>query len=172
MERDPRGVLTDRTAAFASPTLRLTREQYLRIVAHCFDGLPDEACGLLAGPLADDGDPTGAVTEVYPCTNADASARTYTVDSRDLLRAMRDAEQRGVELVGVWHSHTHTDAYPSDTDVRQAFEPGWVYVLVSLKHADPAMRAYRIRDGATQEVAVEVDGVETGISRGSDPLVQ
>jgi proteasome lid subunit RPN8/RPN11 len=145
--------------AFASPTLRITLEQYRGIVAHCYDGLPDEACGLLAGPLTSELEPTGEVTAVYPCTNADASARTYTVDSRDLLRAMRDAEERGDELVGVWHSHTHTDAYPSDTDVRQAFEPGWVYVLVSLKHGDPVLRAYRIRDGRTDEVPVEVAGL-------------
>jgi proteasome lid subunit RPN8/RPN11 len=141
---------------FAVPTLRLSVEQHDRIVAHCFDGLPDEACGLLAGPMTPALEPTGEVTEVYPCVNADASARTYTVDSRDLLRAMRDAEANDVELVGVWHSHTHTDAYPSDTDVRQAMEPGWVYVLVSLKHAEPVVRAYRIRDGAVSEVDVVV----------------
>ncbi len=145
--------------SFATPTLRLSLEQYRVVVAHCFDGLPDEACGLLSGPLASDGEPTGAVGGVYPCANADASARTYTVDSRDLLRAMRDAEGRDEELVGVWHSHTHTDAYPSDTDVRQAFEPGWIYVLVSLRFAEPVVRAYRIRDGVTAEVAVEVDGL-------------
>jgi len=144
---------------FATPTLQLSLEQYRVIVAHCYDGLPDEACGLLAGPIDGTGEPTGAVSAVYPCTNADASARTYTVDSRDLLHAMRDAEARSEELVGVWHSHTHTDAYPSDTDVRQAFEPGWVYVLVSLRHADPVLRAYRIRDGATDEVAVAVDAL-------------
>jgi len=156
--RDPRRVgLID--VPFAAPTLRLTLEQYRTIVAHCYDGLPDEACGLLAGPITADLEATGDVTAVYPCTNADASARTYTVDSRDLLRSMRDAQSRGDELVGVWHSHTHTDAYPSDTDVRQAFEPGWVYVLVSLKHGDPSLRAYRIRDGTTEEVAVEVAGL-------------
>ena len=76
-------------------TLRLTAEQYRAIVAHCYDGLPDEACGLLAGPMADGGEPTGEVTAVFPCRNADASARTYTVDSRDLLTAMRAAEARG-----------------------------------------------------------------------------
>ena len=143
---------------FASPTLQLSLEQYEVIVAHCYDGVPDEACGLLAGPMPD-GEPTGVVTAVYPCTNADASARTYTVDSRDLLRAMRDAESRGDELVGVWHSHTHTDAYPSDTDVRQAVDPAWIYVLVSLKHGDPALRAYRIRGGDTSEVPVVLDGL-------------
>ena len=144
---------------FVAPTLRLSLGQYRGIVAHCYDGLPHEACGLLAGPVDAAGDCVGDVSVIYPCTNADESARTYTVDSRDLLRAMRDAESRGDELVGVWHSHTHTDAYPSDTDVRQAMEPGWVYVIVSLKHTDPVLRAYRIREGRTEEVDVDVAGL-------------
>ncbi len=144
---------------FAQPTLVLDVEQYRSVVAHCYDGLPDEACGVLAGPLTPAGEPTGVVTEVYPCVNADASARTYTVDSRDLLRAMRDAESRGDELIGVWHSHTHTDAYPSATDVRQAVDPAWIYVLVSLKRAEPSLRAYRIRGDEITEVAVEVPGL-------------
>ena len=141
---------------FVSPPLRLTEDQYRAIVAHCYDGLPDEACGLLAGPLRD-GEPTGLVTRVYLCRNADASARTYTVDSRDLLHAMRDAQAAGTELIGVFHSHTHTDAYPSDTDVRQAVDPAWIYVLVSLKHGDPVLRSYRIRDGAIAETQVVVE---------------
>ena len=140
--------------AFTLPTLRLTGAQYRTIVAHCYDGLPDEACGLLAGPVETDAEPTGVVSTVYPCTNADASARTYTVDSRELLRAMRDAESRTEDLIGVWHSHTHSDAYPSDTDVRQALEPSWIYVLVSLKHAEPVLRAYRIRDAVIEECEV------------------
>jgi [CysO sulfur-carrier protein]-S-L-cysteine hydrolase len=145
--------------SFASPTLHLTLAQYRVIVAHCYDGLPNEACGVLAGPIEGASEPLGPVTEVYPCENADASARSYTVDSRQLLQAMRDAESRGEELVGVWHSHTHTDAYPSDTDVRQAFEPTWIYVIVSLKQPEPVLRAYRIRDGSIHEVDVEVDGL-------------
>jgi proteasome lid subunit RPN8/RPN11 len=126
------------------------------IVAHCYDGLPDEACGMLAGPMNGAGDPTGDVTQVYPCRNADASARTYTVEPRDLLRAMRDAEAHGDEIIGVWHSHTHTDAYPSHTDVRQAVDPVWIYVLVSLRHGEPALRAYRIRGGAISELDISV----------------
>jgi proteasome lid subunit RPN8/RPN11 len=145
--------------AFASPTLRLTMAQYRTIVAHCYDGLPNEACGLLAGPIEGASEPVGPVTEVYPCDNTDESARSYTVDSRQLLQAMRDSESRGEEVVGVWHSHTHTDAYPSDTDVRQAFEPTWIYVIVSLKQPEPVMRAYRIRDGKILEVDVDVAGL-------------
>jgi len=146
----------------ASPTLRLTREQYDVVITHCLDGFPDEACGLFSGPLDNPGvvggriEPTGEVTEVHPCRNADASARTYTVDSRDLLRAMRAAESRGDEIVGVWHSHTHTDPYPSTTDVRQAVDSSWLYAIVSLKYGTPALRAYRIRDGEIAEVAVDI----------------
>lgn len=143
--------------SFVGPPLRLTEDQYRRVVAHCYDGLPDEACGLLGGPVTDGGEPTGVVTDVYPCTNADASAVTFTVDSRDLIRALRDAEARGGALVGVWHSHTHTDPYPSETDVRQAAEPAWLYVLVSLRDGAPTLRCYRIRDGDITEVPVELD---------------
>jgi proteasome lid subunit RPN8/RPN11 len=142
--------------AFASPALRLTTAQHAEMVAHCYDGLPNEACGLLGGPMIAGG-PTGVVSRIYPCGNADASARTYTVDSRDLLAAMRDAEDRGDEVVGVFHSHTHTDAYPSETDVRQAPDPAWLYVIVSLKYGDPVVRSYRIRDGEIAEVPVVLD---------------
>ena len=145
------------TTSFASPTLRLGHDQYRIIVAHCYDGLPDEACGLLAGPMIG-GVPTGVISAVYPCRNADASARTYTVDGRDYLRATRDAESRGHEIVGVWHSHTHTDAYPSPTDVRQAVDPMWVYVIVSLRDEVPMLRAYRIREGSVAECQVQLIG--------------
>jgi proteasome lid subunit RPN8/RPN11 len=145
----------------ASPTLVLTREQYEVVIGHCLDGFPDEACGMFSGPLTTPdaahggaATPSGIVGAVHPCRNADASARTYTVDSRDLLRAMRAAEDEGDEIVGVWHSHTHTDAYPSATDVRQAVDASWLYAIVSLKHGSPVMRAYRIVDGAITEVPV------------------
>ena len=143
---------------FASPTLQLTRAQLLDILAHCYDCLPDEGCGMLGGPVDPaTGEPTGVVEQVYPCVNADASARTYTVDPRDLFRSMRDAEGRGGGIVGVFHSHTHTAPYPSETDVRQAPDPNWIYVLASLRPGwDPSVRAYRIVDGVIAEVAVEV----------------
>ena len=136
------------------PTLRLGESQYQTIVGNCYDGLPDEACGLLVGPLGPTGEPTGAVSDARPARNVDASARTYTVDPKDMLATMRAAEARGEEIIGVWHSHTHTDAYPSPTDVRQAVDPAWLYVIVSLRDQAPVLRAYRIRDGGIAEVAV------------------
>ncbi len=143
---------------FAEPTMRLSQEGYLTLIGHCYDGLPDEACGMLAGPL-EPGTfvPDGRIEAVYPCGNADVSSRTYTVDSKDLIRALRDAESKDLELVGVFHSHTHTEAWPSPTDVRQAMEPSWLYVIVSLKDGDPVLRAFRITDGNIGEVPVVLE---------------
>ena len=142
---------------FVSPALRLTEDQYRTIVAHCYDDLPDEACGLLAGPAVDD-EPLGVITEARPCRNEDRSARTYRIDSRDFMAALRAAEGRGEGLVGCWHSHTHTDAYPSPTDIAQAEAyPTWFYVLVSLRDGDPVLRAYRIRGGTVAECQVVLD---------------
>lgn len=84
------------------------------------------------------------VHDVFPATNAARSARLYTVEPRDLLKADREAERSGWSLIGVWHSHTHTPAYPSPTDVAQAPDPLWHYVLVSLSDAEPVLRSYRI----------------------------
>src|SRR5207249_4947152 len=110
------------------PMLRLGEQSYLEMVGHCLDGLPLEACGLLGGHAA-----TGKIEVCYPCRNTEASARLYTIDPRDHLRADRDAESRGLEIAGVFHSHTHTEAYPSPTDVAQAPDSTWHYVLVSLR---------------------------------------
>ena len=87
------------------PLPKLVHDQ---MVAHCLAGLPDEACGLLGG------DPeTGEVVTCYPTRNLAASAKLYTVDPKDHLRADRDAEAAGNSIIGVFHSHTHTEAYPS-----------------------------------------------------------
>ena len=133
--------------------LALTEAVLKQIVGHAYDGLPDEACGLLGGDPA-----TGRVSIFYPCRNAAASARVYTVDPRDHLRADRDAQGRGLEILGVMHSHTHTEAYPSPTDVAQAPDPAWHYVIVSLKRDSPVLRSYRIVDGTIAEEAVGLDG--------------
>jgi proteasome lid subunit RPN8/RPN11 len=78
----------------------------------------------------------------------------YTVDPKEHLRAERHAEDLGLELIGVAHSHTHTDAYPSPTDVAQAPDPTWHYVIVSLRDDAPVVRSYRIVDGAITEEPV------------------
>ena len=145
----------------AQPTLVMSLEQYRTVVAHCWDGFPDEACGLLAGPLGADWVPTGEVGSVHPCRNAAASARTYTVDVDDYRAADTAAQAAGLEIVGGWHSHTHTDPYPSDTDVKQAppLGPNFIFVIVSLRLAEPSLRAYRIKGPQIVELGVEVPGL-------------
>jgi len=132
--------------------LELPREVVDDIVRLAVDGYPYEVCGLVAGP------PGGSqALRFYPCTNAAASARVYTIEPRDHLRAERDAEAQGWDILGVVHSHTHTAAYPSPTDVAQAPDPGWHYAIVSLRDdAAPDLRSYRIVDGEIAEEPVTV----------------
>jgi proteasome lid subunit RPN8/RPN11 len=132
--------------------LRLSHDAYLLMVGHCYDGLPLEACGLLAGDPA-----TAKATVCYPTKNEAASARVYAIGF-DYAKAERDADERGIAILGVFHSHTHTDAYPSPTDVAQALDPSWHYVLVSLRDGAPVVRSYRITDGKIAEEAVVVEG--------------
>ena len=131
----------------------MTRAVWAALIGHAYDGLPDEACGLVAGPPG-----TDRATVFYPCRNAAESSRVYTIDPKDHLRADRDAEDRGLEINGVVHSHTHTDAYPSPTDVEQAPVPTWHYVIVSLRQETPVTRSYRIVDGAITEEPVALSG--------------
>jgi proteasome lid subunit RPN8/RPN11 len=136
--------------------LRLPERAYLEIVGHALDGLPDEACGLIAGaPDARGG--SLRVDVFYACRNAAASSRIYEIDGRDQLRADRDADARGIEVLGVVHSHTHTEAYPSPTDVAQAPDPSWHYVIVSLRDTAPVLRSFRIVDGNIAEEPVVVE---------------
>ena len=137
--------------------LQLTRSAHLELVAHLLDGLPDEGCGLLGGVPAPEGDDRPAEVSVYyPSPNVAASSRVYTIDPRTHLRADRDAEDRGMEIIGVVHSHTHTEPYPSPTDVAQAPDPAWHYVIVSFRLGVPMLRSYRIRDGEIEEEPVAV----------------
>lgn len=131
--------------------LILPRPAFLEMVAHCLVGLPDEACGLLAGIPE-----TNEVVRCYPTGNAARSAKVYTVEPADHLRADRDAESRGTAIMGVFHSHTHTEAYPSPTDVAQAPDASWHYVIVSLRDIEPMVRSYRIVGGTVTEEPIRL----------------
>jgi proteasome lid subunit RPN8/RPN11 len=123
-----------------------------QMVCHCLDGYPLEACGLLGGAVTEEG--RAEVAAVYPTDNLAASARIYEVDPTALLRADREAEAGGGQLIGVYHSHTHTEGKPSPTDVEQAPDPGWHYVLVSLRDVHPSVRSWRIEGGKISEEPV------------------
>ena len=117
--------------------------------------LPNEACALLGGRLAD-----GMATSLHPARNADASPLRYTVHADDLVRIVFGLEDAGEDLVAIFHSHTHTPAVPSPTDLRSAQYPDAYYLLATLSRADAspsqALRAWRIQDRASREVELEV----------------
>lgn len=132
--------------------LRLDREAFDAICDLAFREYPLEMCGLIAGPTGG-----GHVLRFYPCRNTAESAKVYTIDPKDHFKAEIDADDHDWEISGVVHSHTHSEPYPSPTDVAQAPDPGWHYVIVSLKRDAPELRSYRIVDGEIAEEPVELD---------------
>ena len=131
--------------------LVLDEQQRDAIVATCIRALPDEGCGLLLG-VNDDGNEL--VRYVVASENMLHSAKVYEIDPKVLLRAYRRADDEGMDVLGVFHSHTHSEAYPSATDIAQAPDPQWHYVLVSLRALPTQLRSFRIVDGAVDEVEV------------------
>jgi len=134
--------------------LRIDHQPYLAMLGHALAGLPDEACGLMGGRPGED-----RIEAFVPTRNADASSRTYSIGPDGFLAADRAFEPLGLEVVGVMHSHTHSDPYPSPTDVAQADNPllvGWHYVIVSLREAEPMLRSWLLDDATIVEEVVEV----------------
>ena len=143
--------------------VRLSRPQFDQIVTQARSEAPHECCGLLLGR----GD---AVEEVFPGRNVDETPKTrYIMDPGDELRAFRLMDERGWELVGIYHSHPETEAYPSETDRNRARDdqnrplfPGARYVIVSLREpAKPDVRAFRLDGADTAKVIAEEDVVVT-----------
>lgn len=119
------------------------------LVARSWSDFPYEVCGLLG--VADD----GTITH-YPIENAERSMTYYVMDGRGLVRAMREIEDEGWGLA-IYHSHTHTQAYPSATDIRLAAYPEATYLIVTLQDRDrPDIRAFSIVDGEVVEKDVLV----------------
>jgi proteasome lid subunit RPN8/RPN11 len=120
------------------------------IVAHARAGLPNEACGILAG--VDD-----RVERFFPAQPDEPSPYYYRIESRDQIRIMNEIDADGLDLLGIYHSHTSSPAYPSRTDAEQAFWPDAVYVIVSLAGADPDVRGYRMHDMTVTEEALRIE---------------
>jgi [CysO sulfur-carrier protein]-S-L-cysteine hydrolase len=131
------------------------------IVTHARNGLPNEACGVVAGV-------DGRAVRVYPMRNAEASPVVYRFDGTEQVRVFRDIEDRGWELLAIFHSHTHTEAYPSPTDRAQAHwrdpvtgeetaaYPGVRYLILSLADQEPVLRAFTFSTGDPVEEEVRV----------------
>ena len=138
--------------------LTIDRATHDAIVAHARRDHPDEACGVVAGPIGSD-----RPTRFVPMVNAERSPTFYRFDSMEQFKVWREMDDRDEEPVVIYHSHTATEAYPSRTDVSYASEPGAHYVVVSTRDPDETeFRSYRIVDGeVAEEDVVVVEAYET-----------
>jgi [CysO sulfur-carrier protein]-S-L-cysteine hydrolase len=139
----------DQSPASDRSSVVLDRGTWDRLIEHAWSDFPYEVCGLL-GVRAD-----GTLAH-FPITNAERSMTYYVMDPKELLRAMREIEDEGYGLA-IYHSHTHTQAYPSATDIRLAAYPEATYLIVTLQDRDaPDIRAFDIVDGKVTEKPVVV----------------
>jgi [CysO sulfur-carrier protein]-S-L-cysteine hydrolase len=130
--------------------LELPRAYHDEIIAHAREDEPDECCGILAGQ-------DGKVLRLYRMTNVERSPYRYSMDTKELFQTYREIEDQGWELMAIYHSHTHTEAHPSQTDVRLATFPDAYYILVSLMDKEnPAVRAFHIQEGTITEQEMRV----------------
>ena len=128
------------------------------MIDHCIAGLPNEACGMLAGK-------DGKVEKIYCMKNAKPGPDFYEMDAEEQFRVMKDIRDAGLEMVGMFHSHPTGQAYPSSVDVEKAYWPGTqlpnypdaVYVIISLMdRAKPVARGFSIEEGKVDEVRLSM----------------
>ena len=126
------------------------------VVAHAREEYDAECCGTIAyGGDGGDGPPTALA--VRRATNVFASRKRFEIDGKELLRALGEFEEQGLELAAIYHSHTHTAPYPSQTDINFAANwPGLEWVIVGLAADEPEVRCYVIDGADVREVALEV----------------
>ena len=138
--------------------MEIPRELRDAMVLHALEEDPNECCGLLAGK-------DGKVMKLYRITNAEKSPYRYKLDDAEYFAALREIQDAGWDIQVIYHSHTHSPAYPSDTDIRLVTWPDAYYAIVSLAEPDqqrqlvrkdpPELRVFRIVDGtATEEPVV------------------
>lgn len=125
--------------------LRLSAAQLDILIDHARACRPEEACGILAGRN------DGTVLKVFPMDNTEHSQTLYMMDSREQFRVFDEMEREGLELVAIFHSHPHSQAYPSAHDCELAFYPDSLYLIISLMDEQPASRVFKIVDGTVKE---------------------
>jgi proteasome lid subunit RPN8/RPN11 len=128
--------------------MRVRRAVIDAIVEHARRERPLECCGLLIGS-ADE------VIESHAARNSEQSAVVYRVDPADHFRAIRNARAKGLAVIGAYHSHPRSEAQPSATDIREANDPDFVHVIVSLAGAEPQVAAFRINEGRAIPLAID-----------------
>jgi len=119
------------------------------VISHCKSVYPNEACGLLAGK----GD---TADQIYKMTNIEKSNVSYMMDPEEQFRAMKEMRNNGHKMLAIYHSHPHSQAYPSPKDITLAFYAESVYLIVGLTDKDrPEVRAFEILEGDVREVQIK-----------------
>jgi proteasome lid subunit RPN8/RPN11 len=114
------------------------------MVAHAREDVPNECCGMIGGR-------SGEADRVVRVENAAASPLRYEIDGMEQYQIQTEIEDAGLELGAIYHSHTRSEPYPSQTDINLAFYPDSLYEIVGLHSGEPEVRAYTIRDGKVGE---------------------
>lgn len=130
--------------------IQLPRSIVNGIVLQARAELPNEACGLLAGKGA-------TAIKRYGMTNADASPEHFTFLPAEQFQVMRSARAEGLDIIANYHSHPVTPARPSEEDIKLAYDPNILYIIVSLASAEPVVKAFHIRQGEVENVALSID---------------
>jgi proteasome lid subunit RPN8/RPN11 len=129
--------------------MRIRRELHDEIVAHALADAPDECCGIVSSR-------DGEARELFRMENTAHTWMRYEMDNMELYRVITGIEEAGDEVGIIYHSHTRTDPYPSQTDINLAFYPDSLYVIVGTATPEPVVRAFTIRDGQVAETQLEV----------------
>ncbi|MFA4887959.1 MAG: M67 family metallopeptidase [Candidatus Omnitrophota bacterium] len=131
--------------------LILKKELLKRITEHAIREFPNEACGILAGR-------PGRVKEVYEMDNIEKSPDVFFMDAKEQLKVMKEIRNRGEEMIGIYHSHVASLAYPSSHDLELALYPEASYVIISLKDKfNPSVRSFKIAEGKITEEGLEIE---------------
>ena len=131
--------------------MRIARDLYDELIEHARAEAPNECCGMVA---ARDGD----AVKVYRAVNAAASPLRYEIDGAEQYRIQMAIDDADLELGAIYHSHTRTDPYPSQTDINLAFYPDALYLIVGVADpGQPQLRGYSIRDGQVAEAELVVE---------------
>jgi proteasome lid subunit RPN8/RPN11 len=130
--------------------VRIPPDLYEELLAHGREEAPNECCGMIASR-------DGRAVQVHRATNAAASPLRYEVDGLELLRITDEIENAGHDLGAIYHSHTRSPPYPSQTDINLAFYPDSLYVILGLAGEEPELRAFTIRDGEVRDAEILVE---------------
>ncbi len=129
--------------------MRISRELFDDMVAHAREDAPNECCGMIASR-------DGEAIRLYRAANAAASPLRYEIDGAEQYRIQMEIYDADLDLGAIYHSHTRSEPYPSQTDINLAFYPEALYVIVGLAGGEPDVRAYNIRDGRVTEAELVV----------------